>query len=62
MAEKQVPGGSFLNETHTKQAQVPGGSFINMIVTLVSPVLSAATYTPGSITITGFRPRVTATA
>jgi hypothetical protein len=28
-AQRQIPGGSFINETGARQAQIPGGSYLN---------------------------------
>lgn len=43
--QRQIPGGSFLNETNTGSRQIPGGSFVNgisdvLIIRLVGDVLS----------------------
>jgi hypothetical protein len=32
MAQRQIPGGPFVNETGTRQAQIPGGAFVNETV------------------------------
>jgi len=31
-AERQIPGGTFVNETGTRQAQIPGGAYVNETV------------------------------
>ena len=57
MAQRQIPGGSFINETGTVQRQIPGGSFINETASSgTTPTLSL----PGvdQITTTGARPYV----
>jgi len=63
MAERQVPGGPFVNETGTAQRQIPGGPFVNETVSAGTSTytLSTATYAPGSITSSGVTPRVTVT-
>jgi hypothetical protein len=62
-AERQVPGGPFVNENGAAQRQVPGGPFVNETVATGSgythPTLSAVTAT--EITATSFKPRVTYT-
>lgn len=63
MAERQIPGGPFLNEVGAAQRQIPGGPFVNETVATggpTVPTLTASTYVPGSLTSTGWRPRVTA--
>jgi hypothetical protein len=61
-AQRQIPGGPFVNETATAQRQIPGGPFINEVVPSSNlPTLSAPTIVPGSLTGVGFRPRVTIT-
>lgn len=37
MAEYQIPGGPFLNETGAFEAQLPGGPFVNETVTVTPP-------------------------
>ena len=62
--QRQIPGGPFVNETATAQRQVPGGAFVNEVAAAgggALPTLSNATFVPGSVTATSFRPRVTAT-
>lgn len=35
-AERQIPGGQFVNETGTAQRQLPGGPFVNETVAPVA--------------------------
>lgn len=46
MAQRQIPGGTFVNETGTAQRQVPGGAFINETVAATG----GATLTPNLYT------------
>ncbi len=54
-AERQIPGGPFVNETGSNEQQIPGGPFINETVSAAKTVTPSA----GSLTIAGQAPSVT---
>jgi hypothetical protein len=57
MAQRQIPGGPFVNEVGTVQRQVPGGPFINERFSApTNPTLSLPTAI--NITASSFQPRV----
>jgi hypothetical protein len=39
-AERQIPGGTFVNETQTKERQIPGAQYINE--TVAAPAVGVA--------------------
>jgi hypothetical protein len=62
-AERQIPGGPFVNETGTAQRQIPGGSFVNETAGTAPATytLTSATYVPSSLTSTSVTPRIVRT-
>jgi hypothetical protein len=61
-AERQIPGGPFVNETGTAQRQIPGGPFVNETAGAVATyTMTQATYVPGSLTSTSVTPRIVRT-
>jgi hypothetical protein len=55
-AERQIPGGPFLNEVGTAQRQIPDGPFVNETVS----VAGGSTVTPGAgaLSLAGYAPTV----
>jgi len=54
MAQRQIPGGAFLNEVGTAQRQIPGGAFVNETVSVGGgTVESGAGASAGVATVAG---------
>lgn len=60
MAERQVPGGQYVNETGTAQRQIPGWQFVNETVTAGSSLPTLTALTASNITTSGWRATLTA--
>lgn len=59
MAERQVPGGPFVNESGTAQRQVPGGPFVNETVSTGGAVPNITALSAENILATSADYRVT---